>query len=337
MNSEFYKIFKEYQEVTVRYDPECWAVWCYYNPTPRPCFSLKVLEEIRQVQQSIIDYFDVHGDDASSRIRYTVLASQVPGVFNLGGDLALFVNLIREKNRSRLLDYAKQCIKICYLNAVSLNLPITTISLVEGMALGGGFESALSGNVLLATEDAQMGFPEIRFNLFPGMGAYSLLARIVGMTGAEKIITSGEIYSARELYEKEIVNHLAESGQGYSSVRNFIRQHHRSANGRQALQQVRQRYNPVDYQELADITQIWVDAALRLNEKDLRMMERIVNAQVSKITKQRFGSESLLRTTQDRRIVGSDISFPLTDWAGDEIMFDRRENRDRRQPILEVV
>ena len=160
---------------------------------------------------------------------------------------------------------------------------------------------------------------------------------ILLMGVAEKMIASGKIYSARDLHDKGIVTHLGESGQGYESVRNFIRQHQRSSNGRRALQQVRQRYNPVDYQELADITQIWVDAALRLNEKDLRMMERIVNAQVSKITKQRSGSEALLRTTQDRRIVGSDVSFPLTDWAGDEIMSDRRVNYDRRQPVLEVV
>ena len=330
MNREFYKIFKNYQEIAVRYDDKCQAVWCYYNPSPRPCFSLMVLEEARQIQQSIIDYFATCDDFEKSPIRYLVTASQVPGVFNLGGDLGLFVKLIREKNRSYLLDYAKQCVKVCYINAVNLNLPITTISLVEGMALGGGFESALANSVLIATEDAEMGFPEIRFNLFPGMGAYSLLARIVGITTTEEMISSGKIYGARDLYDKGVVNCLAESGQGYESVCNYIRQHLRANNGRQALQQVRQRYHPVDYQELEDITHIWVDAALRLKEKDLRMMERIVNAQMAKIEQQKSGAEALLRTVQDRRFVAEDISFPLTDWAGDVVASDRRENRDRR-------
>jgi DSF synthase len=330
MNREFYEIFRDYREIAVRYDAESRAVWCYYNPSPRPCFSLIVLDEARQIQRRIVNYFDSRSDDTDSPIRYLVMASQVPGVFNLGGDLGLFVNLIREKNRAKLLDYATRCIKICYLNAVNLNLPITTISLVEGMALGGGFESALSSSVLLATENAEMGFPEIRFNLFPGMGAYSLMARIIGMTAAENMIASGKIYSARELYDKGVVNYLAEPGQGYESVRYFIRQHQRSSNGRRALQLVRQRYNPIDYQELADITQIWVDAALRLKDKDLRMMERLVNAQVAKVMQQEAGAESLLRTIQDRRFVENNVSFPLTDWSGDEIMSDRRINRDRR-------
>jgi DSF synthase len=332
MNSEFYKIFKDCREIAVRYDAESRAIWCYYNPSPRPCFSLTVLDEARQIQRRIVDYFNSRGDDTDSPVRYLVTASQVPGVFNLGGDLRLFVNLIKAKNHSKLLDYAERCVKICYLNAVNLNLPITTISLVEGMALGGGFESALSSSVLLATENAEMGFPEIRFNLFPGMGAYSLLARIVGMSTAENMISSGKIYSALELYEKGIVSGLAEPGQGYESVRAFIRQHQRSGNGLRALQQVRHRYNPVDYQELVDIVQIWVDAALRLKNKDLRMMERLVTAQEAKAVQQKSSAESLLRTTQDRRFAADDISFPLTDWAGDEVTSDRRENHDRRLP-----
>ncbi len=332
MNREFYKIFRNYQELAVRYDSESLAVWCYYNPSPRPCFSLSILEEVRQVQQSIIDYSNIRRDDTEPLIRYLVVASQVPGVFNLGGDLALFVNLIREKNRAKLLEYAKKCINICYLNKTNMDLPVTTISLVEGAALGGGFECALSSNILIATKDAEMGFPEIRFNLFPGMGAYSFLARIAGSSVAEHMIASGEIYSGEELFEKGIVNHLAEPGKGYEGVRDFIRLHQRSSNARRALQSVRQCYHRIDYQELVDIAEIWADAALRLEEKNLRLMERLVKAQVAKVLQQKNGSQALLRTAQDRRFVEEEISFPLIDWSGDEISYDRRNSHDRRLP-----
>ncbi len=330
MNRDFFKIFRDYKEISIRYDAHHRAIWFYYNPTPRPCFSPTVLKEARQLQQSIIDYFDTKKTDSESPIRYFIQASQVPGIFNLGGDLSLFIKLIKDRNRQQLLDYSKQCIEICYLNAMNLHLPITTISLVEGVALGGGFESALSSNVLVATEDAKMGFPEIRFNLFPGMGAYSLLARIAGMTTTEKMITSGAIYSGRVLYDMGIVNHLAETGKGQKSVEKFIRQHQRSGNGRQALQQVRQRYHPIDYQELADITEIWVDAALRLEDRDLRMMDRLVRAQLTKVAPDKQKKRSLLRTKQDRRFVMDEVTFPLTGWSGETIMFDRRNNSDRR-------
>ncbi len=328
MNSDFFKIFNDCQEISLRYDVRHRAIWCYYNPTPRSCFSLIMLKELRQLQQSIIDYFNTKKTHSDSLIRYLVLHSKVPGIFSLGGDLALFGRLIKEKNRQQLLDYARQCIDMIYLNTVSMHLPLTTISLVEGAALGGGFECALSSNILIATENAEMGFPEIRFNMFPGMGAYSLLARTCGKGIAERMIASGVTYSAGELYEMGIVDHLGETGKGMESVEKFMRQHQQSGNGYRALQQIQQRYHPMDYQELEDITEIWVDTALRLKDKDLRLMARLVKAQSVRITKQK--DKSLLRTKQDRRFVVGKNTFPLADWSGETIVFDRRKNSERR-------
>ncbi len=330
MDRAFYKIFKDYQEISVRYDARHRAIWFYYNPAPRPCFSMTVLKEVRQVQEDIVAYFKNGHIGSESHVQYLIIGSQIPDIYNLGGDLTLFVKLIKEQNRHQLLEYAKQCIDICYHNAVNLHLPITTISLVEGTALGGGFESALSSNIMIATENSKMGFPEIRFNLFPGMGAYSLLARIVGMTVAEKMIAGGEVYSGRELYDMGIVDHLIENNNIQENVEKFLNQHRRLGNGRRALQQVRQCYSPIDYQELSEITEIWVDAALRLEDKDLRMMDRLVKAQLAKVTPGEENKMSLLRTRQDRRFVSEDKSFPLTDWAGDVVVSDRRENCDRR-------
>ena len=328
MNRNFCKIFCEYQEISLRYDAQHRAIWCYYKPALRPCFSSTMLRELRQMQQSIIDYYKTKKPNAESLVRYQILHSQVPGIFSLGGDLALFRKLIQEKNRQLLLDYARQCIEICYLNAVNMHLPLTTISLVEGTALGGGFESALSSTVLIATENAEMGFPEIRFNLFPGMGAYSLLARMCNMRTAERMIASGAIYTARELHEMGIVHYLGETGKGLETVENFMRQHQQSGNGHRALQQVRQRYHPMDFQELLDITHIWVDAAMRLKDRDLRLIDRLVKAQSGKIVKQK--DKTLLRTKQDRRFAAQVAVFPLADWSGEIIKFDRRKNPDRR-------
>lgn len=246
----------------------------------------------------------------------------------MGGDLALFSKLIREKNRSKLLEYATQCIDVLYLYSVNLHLPLTTISLVEGAALGGGFECALSSNILVATENAEMGFPEIRFNLFPGMGAYSFLARTCGMGIAERMLASGETYSARKLYELGIVNYLGAPGKGVESVEKFMRQHQQAGNGHRALQQVRQCYNPTSYKELADITELWVDAALRLEEANLRFIDRLVKAQSVKMT--RRDGKPILRSKQDRRFSQEKPSFPISDWSGETILIDRRKNPDRR-------
>jgi DSF synthase len=54
---------------------------------------------------------------------------------------------------------------------------------------------------LIAEESSRMGFPEVLFNLFPGMGAYSFLQRKVGRRVTEELITSGNTYTARQLYD----------------------------------------------------------------------------------------------------------------------------------------
>lgn len=327
MNREFYKIFRNYSQITLRYDVQHRAIWCYYNPTPRPCFSPLMLKELRQWLQSIIDYYKTTESYANSPIRYLVVKSRIPGIFSMGGDLALFSKLIREKNREQLLNYAMQCIDVLYLYSVSLHLPITTICLVEGAALGGGFECALSGNILVATEDAEMGFPEIRFNLFPGMGAYSFLARTCGTGIAERIIAGGMTYKARRLHEMGIVHCLGEAGKGVETVEKFMRQHQKAANGYQALQQVRQCYNPISYEELCRITEIWVDSALQLKEENLQFMNRLVKAQSVKMDKK--NGSAFLRTIQDRRFA-NESTFPFYDWSGRAILVERRQNKDRR-------
>ncbi len=330
MNRSFFSTFRDYQEISVRYDAEHLAVWCYFNPSPRPCFSTQMLQEILQMQHSIIDYFKTLDPNSNSDplIRYVIYCSQLPGIYNLGGDLALFRDLIEKRERQQLLEYAKLCIDAVYLNATSMGLPVTTISLVEGTALGGGFETAISSNVLIATEESEMGFPEIRFNLFPGMGAYSLLARMCDLTTTEKIIHTGNIYSARELYDMGIVNHVAESGTGPESVERYMRRHRRVGNGHRALQRVKQRYNPLQYKELSDIVEIWVDAAMRLEQKDLNMIDRLVQAQQQKILPD--GERAILRTRQERRIGMTDDLFPLESWSGETVERDRRKDTDRR-------
>ena len=329
MTPEFYKIFSDYQEIAVRYDEPHKAVWCYFNPVPKPCFSITMLRELRELQQRIIDYYGHYPIHIDAPVQYVIICSQIPGIFNLGGDLTLFARLIKERNKEQLLEYATLCIEIVYLNAVSMHLPITVVALVEGTALGGGFESALSANILIATEDAEMGFPEIRFNLFPGMGAYSLLARLVGTVTAEKMIDSGIVYHAGELYQKGIVNHMIGSNNVDNSVDKILQQHNLRANGLRAILKVRQRYHPITYHELEDIVKIWVDTAMRMKDKDLRMMDRLVNAQQLMMNRQ--GKKFLLRTKQDRRFTKDCVVFPLKDSSGNIIMTDRRKDSDRRQ------
>jgi DSF synthase len=256
------------------------AIWSRWNPSPRPCFNPRLLADIR-------GYYDflagtggkiaVGPEDHS--IHYVVLASDLPGVFNLGGDLDLFKMLIGKQDRAGLLCYGRACIDVLYRNYVSHELPVTTISLVQGECLGGGFEAALSSDLIVAEKSSRFGFPEILFNLFPGMGAYSFLDRKVGQKLAEQLITSGRLYSADEMHALGVVDMVVEDGEGEAGVSSLISSRQRTQVGHFGLAAARRRVHGIDFAELMDVVEIWVDCALRLNLRDLKLMQRLVSRQ----------------------------------------------------------
>lgn len=268
---------EHYRELDIQYDSERQALWCYKRSSSQPCCTPELFTEVLHVYRAVEHYVRLDAEnDKPDMLRYFVIASQIPGVFNLGGDVSLLLRLIRTNDREGLYNYAKSCIDTLY---VGYHLPVTTISLVQGDAFGGGFEGALVSRVLIAERRAQMGLPESLFNFFPGMGAYSLLARKLGPARAERLILSGRIYSAAELYEMGVVDVLAENGEGEKAVSDYIKKQNRANNSYQAIHKVRQIYQPLNYDELLQIARLWLDTSLRLNQRDLRVMERFAQSQ----------------------------------------------------------
>jgi DSF synthase len=267
-------------QLRVHYDKETCAIWSRWAPEPRPCFNPALLADIRAYYDFLASSqarIDCGGEEQA--IEYVVLASATPGVFNLGGDLDLFKQLIDLRDRAGLVRYGRACIDVLYRNYIGHELPVTTISLVQGECLGGGFEAALSSDVIVAEKSARFGFPEILFNMFPGMGAYSFLERRIGQRGAENLITSGKICSAEEMAALGVIDCVTDDGNGEAEVADLIRRRGRSRNGLAALAAARRRVHRVEFSELLDIVQIWVDSALRLNPRDLKLMQRLVSRQ----------------------------------------------------------
>ena len=262
------------------YDPDEKILFCYFDFAGRPCFTNTVLAEAQAVQRMVRGLF---GDRAGAEppLRYMVLGSRAPGVWSLGGDLDLFSVLIRNRDRAALRRYAHACCEVGFTNATGLgfDLPIISVALVQGDALGGGFEAALSSNLIVAERSAKFGLPEILFNLFPGMGAYTFLTRRVAPGLAERIIMSGEIYGAEQLHAMGAIDVLAPDGQGVSALYDFIGRGGRRHAALRALYRARRLVSTVTFEEMSRIADLWVEAALKLDEAGLRRMLRLVAAQ----------------------------------------------------------
>jgi DSF synthase len=266
-----------YRHLRTRFEPQYGALWCYLAPHPRHCFSFEVLEELRRFQERIEQSAD--GEGKGLGVRYVILASVTPGVFNFGGDLGLFIRCLKENDPETLRRYAKECIDVLYAHAIGFNLPVTTISLVQGDALGGGFEAALASDILVSEKQAQFGFPEVLFNLFPGMGAYNLLQRRIGMQRTERMLLNGKLHRAEELHAEGVVDILAEDGRGENAVYEYIVRNENRRNAREAIHRVRRRLFPLRYEDLLDVADIWVDTAMQIGPREIRLMERLARSQ----------------------------------------------------------
>ena len=271
--------YADESQLKTHYDSKNKIGWYLMKGAPRPSYTKRLLSDIDNFYQTVKqEMADTNGE----KYDYIVLGSVVEGVFSLGGDLNLFSHNIRNKDRNAMLEYTRKSIDLVYQNMTHLGENLTTISLIQGEALGGGFESAISSNIVVAERGSKIGLPEVMFNLFPGMGAFSVLSRKIGVAAAERMILSGGLYTAEQLYDMGVVDILAEAGEGELAIYRYIKSAQKNMNSYRAMRQVKDICNQVSYQELIDIGEVWADAAMKLSEKDLRMMERLVRRQSSR-------------------------------------------------------
>lgn len=267
-------VSNEYADLKVQFNNKERIVWSFMHSGPRPCYTPQLLSNL----QNMLNDIKIQCTSMTP-VEYLVVGSLVDKIYNLGGDLDLFASYIAENSREKLQEYAYSCINLVYACTNQIEHDVTTIALVQGSALGGGFEAALSCHYIVAEQSAQFGFPEILFNLFPGMGALTYLSRRVSMRDAEQLILSGKQYSAVELYDMGVVDLLVEDGQGINAVNDFIDNHRTQQRARIALQKAKMRSTFISYNELRDIADIWVDTALQSNSNDLEVMQRLVKIQ----------------------------------------------------------
>lgn len=246
-------------QLSAYYEEERHIMWMLLRAAPRPCFNQALIEDIMTLAQA--------AKESSLRFDFWVTGSLVPNMFNVGGDLQFFAEAIKNRKREAMMAYARACIDCVHAAARGFDTGAVSIAMVEGSALGGGFEAALAHHFVLAQNNARMGFPEIAFNLFPGMGGYSLVARKAGMRLAEELIWGGESHTAEWFESRGLVDQLFQPGDAYMATRTFIDTIRPKLNGMRAMLRARQRVLQLTRSELMDITEDWVHSAFTIEEK----------------------------------------------------------------------
>ena len=241
---------------------------------PIQCYSLAGMSELQRMLDDIAENPGV--------VRHFVLSSDVTGVFNFGGDLALFVLLVRAQDIDSLKMYGRRCIDLVWWMETAALRGVHTTVLVQGDTLGGGLESVLPFHKVVFERSAQAGFPEVLFNLYPGMGAWNFTLRKAGFAVANEMILSGRLYNADQLFRRGLVDLVVDDGEGEVAIEHVVTSVHPRLRGTLAALQARRLAAPITYESLLAIVDQWAETAMALTDRDLRLMERLARAQVRK-------------------------------------------------------
>jgi DSF synthase len=273
----------ELEHLRVELDAEAGLLFARMKHQVRACYTLELMRDMRTLQRHLVD---LYAGQAAAEIpfRYLVWASEAPRAWSLGGDLATFTGMIRTKDEAALRAYAHLAIDILHDNLVSLGLPILTVALIQGDAIGGGFEAMLTDDLVIAEQGTKFGLPEILFNLFPGMGGYSFLKRKLGASMARQILEDGISRTADEVKALGLVDHVCPAGEGEASLRRLVQEQAPRFATLLTLKRVRERADPPAKAELVDIVDLWVDLAMQLGEDELRRMDCLARVQEKKRT-----------------------------------------------------
>ena len=266
---------RPYKYVRLDWNAEFSMLTLRVGVKPIQCFSLAALGEMQQI------FNDISANPGL--VRHFVMASDVAGVFNFGGDLSLFVLLVRARDLESLRLYARRCIDLVWWWENAAQLGVHTTALVQGDTLGGGLEAALLHHTVIFERGAQAGFPEVLFNLFPGMGGWNLTIRKAGFVVANDMVLSGQIYTADQLYRRGLIEYVADDGAGEQLLEQVVRSMEPRFRGTMAALQARRVAAPITYESLQVIVDQWAVTAMSLTNRDMRLMERLARAQVRKV------------------------------------------------------
>jgi enoyl-CoA hydratase len=139
---------------------------------------------------------------ADDAVRAIIITGSGSKAFVSGADIAELESLETAQDGFRHSQFSHQLLFKLH------ELPTAVIMAVNGYALGGGCELALAGDIIIASENASFGQPEVTLGIIPGFGGTQRLPRLIGRTRALELILTGRRISAAEAFEMGLVNRV---------------------------------------------------------------------------------------------------------------------------------
>ncbi|XP_066322291.1 probable enoyl-CoA hydratase 2, mitochondrial [Miscanthus floridulus] len=245
------------------------------RPEVKNAINWDVMRRLRSAVEKI---------QADTTAKVILVASSVPGAFCAGADL----KERRLMNSSDVGEYARS-LRSTFSSFEAL--PIPTIAVIEGAALGGGLELALACDLRICGENAELGLPETGLAIIPGAGGTQRLPRIVGRSRAKELIFTGRRCGAAEAVMMGLANYCVPAGEAYQKALDIACE---------ITQKERRLMGPTEVRDFVNSLRSTFSSFEALSIPTIAVVEGVA-----------FGGGLELALSCDLRICGEDAKFSL--------------------------
>lgn len=179
-----------------------------HRPEAKNAIGNDMLRGLRNVFEAI---------DRDSSAHVVMISSSVPKVFCAGADL-------KERKKMTATEVHSYVKYLRSTFSLIEELQIPTIAVIEGAALGGGLEMALSCDLRICGENALLGLPETGLAIIPGAGGTQRLPRLVGKSKAKELIFTGRRIGGRDALSMGLVNYCVSAGEAHPKALEIARE-----------------------------------------------------------------------------------------------------------------
>jgi enoyl-CoA hydratase/carnithine racemase len=166
------------------------------NPEKLNCMGFEMLEALDRSLSEVI---------VNPEVAVLLIQGAGERAFSTGADLKEFTSLTREQSE-RWIRYGNEV-----FNTLE-TIPIPTVALIRGYAMGGGLELALCCDFRLGTESALLASPELQHGWLPGWGGMTRLRRLIGEARAKEVVLLNQKIPARDALQMGLLTRILKDG-----------------------------------------------------------------------------------------------------------------------------
>ncbi len=194
--------------------------WDLKNGVVELALHREPLNEISSLTLEELEKFVAVLDGLSGEAHALILYSTLKSGFCAGADLRELYQWIQQYGQAEVTKHAREYLRRIHLVMNTLDAsPLTTIAAVHGVTFGGGFELALTCDLIIADKMARFCFPELRLGLIPGYGGIPRLKRDLGNAVVRDLLLTGRSFNATKAQQVGLVSQVVAEGEALRVAR----------------------------------------------------------------------------------------------------------------------